>query len=194
MQRGRCYCHTVRPGTGRAGFSEGNRGSPQPRLHPREQQTGTPGLFWRPPAAANVWCLGVRGRAPPAPLATGSSASVADVLLLSACTRTTCPLRAATCSAPRPACSPRWKQCFPLLRQVGEPSSLQPPPCPFSKGRGSLAAETSLISGCPFTVSDPIPTIPTTPWSPRASSCHLHAVFLRRLFNSGLGRENRGSA
>lgn len=55
-------------------------------------------------------------------------------------------------------------------------------PCPFSKGRGSLAAETSLFF---FTVSDPIPNIP---WRPGAST---GSFSLQTVFYLGLRREEK---
>lgn len=159
------------------------------------KQTGTRGLFWRPPCSK---C--------PLP------GSVWESSILSSCNRQLClPGRCSLVLCLHSDYLSSWS-CHLLCAQAcllagdghsGSPSSgrhasiLWESPllcshpralCPFSKGRGSLAAEISIFFGCPFTVCDPIPTIP---WSPRASSCHPHAVFLCRLFFIWVLRERR---
>lgn len=146
------------------------------------RQYGTQGLFWRPscskrPLPGSTWESGIV-----------SSACPGDALLFSACTRMTC----------SGSCHLLCAQAFLLSRtDAVVPSSgrragvLQesPPlcshphaPCPFSKGRGSLAAETSLFF---FTVSDPIPNIPRRPG---ASTCSFS---LQTVFYLGLRREEK---
>lgn len=116
-------------------------------------------------------------------LAVGSSARLADALLFSGYlpARSCHLLSAQACllAGDIPSGSPSSSRHACILWESPPLGSHPCALCPFSNGRGSLAAETLYFFGCPFTVSDPIPTIP---WGPRASSCHLHAVFLCRLF------------
>lgn len=67
-----------------------------------------------------------------------------------------------------------------MLLSSGRALFSTPVPCALSQRAGEVWQQRPhYFFGCPFTVSDPIPTIP---WSPRDSSCHLHAAFLCRLF------------
>lgn len=143
------------------------------------KQTGTRGLLWRSllQGMSPAWVSSV----PSSP--RGSSACLANALSFP-----TCLLGAVARSVPRHGCSLGTDPMAPPP-PAGMPASAGRVlfsaatlcPVPFLKGQGKFSnRETSLIFlAVPFTVSDPIPIIP---WSPKASSCHLHAVFLCRLF------------
>ena len=106
-----------------------------------------------------------------------SSACLPDALLFSACTLPTCPLGAAAGLVPShdhslgtdPSSS---RQAWSSRRALF--SAATPVPCALSQRAEEVWQQRPrYFSGCPFAISDPLPTVP---WSPRSSSCHLRRI------------------